>query len=114
MRSGGHPLKGCAVVPPIADPCPLCGKLQDTIEQLQVANAQLLETIARASSVDDGGQTSRAKNLTTEQAAAYSGESVRSLRHLVSTGRLPVVHYGRALRFRRGDLDRLMREGATS
>ena len=50
--------------------------------------------------------------LSREQVAARLAVSVRSVRRYTERGRLPSVHVGRNVRYRRGDVDRLIAEEA--
>ena len=53
--------------------------------------------------------------LSREQVAALLAVSVRSVRRYTDTGRLPSVHVGRNIRYRRADVEQLIaREGARS
>ena len=53
--------------------------------------------------------------LSREQVAALLAISVRSVRRYTDTGRLPSVHVGRNIRYRRADVEQLIaREGARS
>jgi len=49
--------------------------------------------------------------LTIPSAAAYSGLTDRSLKHLIYTRQVPVIHIGRRVYLRRSDLDQLVTNG---
>ena len=49
--------------------------------------------------------SNRRRLLSTEQAADYLGVSVRTVKHLMSSGQIPYVKIGRATRLDQGDLD---------
>ena len=86
----------------LAAVCPMCGHSIPTAaaEVARIVRAELADALPSA-------PNSRAQLLTTKQACAYTGLSERTVRHLVSTGRLTVKRLGRSLRFRRADLDAL-------
>ncbi len=52
--------------------------------------------------------------LSREQVAARLAVSVRSVRRYTECGRLPSVHLGRTVRYRRGDVERLIAEDAAT
>lgn len=49
--------------------------------------------------------------LTISSAADYSGLTDRSLKHLIYTRQVPVIHVGRRVYLRRSDLDQLITNG---
>lgn len=51
--------------------------------------------------------------LTITNAAAYSGLTDRSIKHLIYTRQVPAIHVGRRVYLRRSDLDQLITKGTS-
>jgi excisionase family DNA binding protein len=78
-------------------------------EALTVEVAALRVAVAKAAPAPSGAKGAPSSLLTAKEAAHHLRLSPKALYQRVARGQLKVHHLGRALRFRRADLDALMR-----